>query len=94
MGMFIVHVCSGQGAGVPWVQSCSSCAQDPVDPIGDFVVEVGAAVAEAVAEEAPVDAAVDPAGPGQGRVLNHLPVDICPLVQVAWRVVFCKRHFY
>lgn len=92
--MLIVHVCSGQGAGVPWVQPCSCSTPDPIDTIGDFVMHMGTAVAEAVAEEVPVDAAIDPAGPWQGRVLDHLPTDLCPLVEVARRVVFCKRHCY
>lgn len=63
MGMFVIHVCSGQGIGVPWVQSCSSSAHDPIDTIGNFMMDVGTAVAEAVAEEVSVDAAIDPARP-------------------------------
>lgn len=62
--MFIVHVCSGQGIGVPWVQSCSSSTHDAIDTVGHFVMDVGTAVAEAVAEEVSVDAAVDSARPG------------------------------
>lgn len=64
MGMFIVHTRSGQGIGVPWVQSCSSSTHDPIDTIANFVVDMGTAVAEAVAEEVSVDAAVDSARPG------------------------------
>lgn len=64
VGMFIVHVRPGQGAGVPWVQPSSSI-HDPVNSISNFMMDMRTAVAEAaVAYEASVDAAVDSACAG------------------------------
>lgn len=94
VGMFIVHVRPGQGVAVPRVQSSPS-VHDPVNAVSDFVMDVRTAVAQAaVAYEVSMDAAVDSARAGQGRVLDHLPADIRPLVEIARRVVLCKRRYY
>lgn len=86
VGTLTVQVCAGQGTAVQPNPSVGG----PIEPPGRFVV-VRAAAASAAADEAAVDAAVDAARAGQGGVFDHLPVDLCPLVQIAGRVVLCKR---
>lgn len=86
MGALAVQVGAGQGAAVQ--PDCS--AHGHIQPPARLVV-VRAAAASAAADEAAVDAAVDAARAGQRRVFDHLPADLRPLVQIARRVVLCKR---
>ena len=64
VGVFVVHVRPGQGAGAPWVQPSSS-VHHPVNSISNLMMDMRTAVAEAaVAHEVSVEAAVDSACAG------------------------------